>query len=48
MRLADLIEQNAEELAALEALDNGKSFKIAHSFDVTESAAVFRCVAHWS
>ncbi|CAG7846154.1 Aldehyde dehydrogenase Short=ALDDH; Short=ALDH [Serendipita indica DSM 11827] len=48
MRLADLIEQNAEELAALEALDNGKAYKTALGFDVAESAAVFRYYGGWA
>jgi aldehyde dehydrogenase (NAD+) len=48
MRLADLIEQNAEELAALEALDNGKAYKTALGFDVAESAAVFRYNGGWA
>ena len=30
-KLADLMERDAEELAALESLNNGKPFKIARS-----------------
>src|SRR3982074_1135847 len=30
-RLADLIEQNADELARLESLDNGKPYKVARA-----------------
>ena len=30
-RLADLIEQNADELAKLEALDNGKPVAVARA-----------------
>ncbi|KAG8798912.1 aldehyde dehydrogenase (NAD(P)(+)) ald5, partial [Serendipita sp. 398] len=48
MKLAELIEKNAEELAAIETLDNGKAFKIALGFDVTESAAVFRYYGGWA
>jgi aldehyde dehydrogenase (NAD+) len=48
MRLAQLMEENAEELAAIEALDNGKAFATALSFDVTESAAVFRYYGGWA
>ncbi|KAG8936257.1 aldehyde dehydrogenase (NAD(P)(+)) ald5 [Tulasnella sp. 419] len=48
MKLANLIEENADELAALETLDNGKAFSIAKSFDVTQAAAVLRYYAGWS
>ncbi|EJT99149.1 aldehyde dehydrogenase [Dacryopinax primogenitus] len=48
MRLADLIEKNAEELAAIEALDNGKAYSIALDFDVTQSAAVIRYYGGWA
>src|SRR6266851_3258738 len=33
-RLADLIEKNQEELAALESLDNGKTFRDAFNADL--------------
>ncbi len=33
-KLADLIEQNAEELAALESLDNGKPYSVAMAADL--------------
>jgi aldehyde dehydrogenase (NAD+) len=33
-RLADLIEENREELAALESLDNGKPVAIANAADL--------------
>lgn len=33
MKLADLILEHADELAALESLDNGKAFSIARAFD---------------
>src|SRR5215475_8108011 len=38
-RLADLMEQNADELARLEALDNGKPYAVAKAVDVAASVA---------
>src|SRR5436309_14649135 len=35
-RLADLIEEHADELAELEALDNAKPVKLARSVDVNQ------------
>ncbi len=46
-RLADLIEQNAEELAELEALDNGKPVKIAGMVDIPQAVAHLRYYAGW-
>jgi aldehyde dehydrogenase (NAD+) len=46
-RLADLVEQNAEELAELEALDNGKPVKIAGMVDVPQAVAHLRYYAGW-
>jgi acyl-CoA reductase-like NAD-dependent aldehyde dehydrogenase len=46
-RLADLIEQNAEELAQLEALDNGKPVKIAAMVDLPQAIAHLRYYAGW-
>jgi acyl-CoA reductase-like NAD-dependent aldehyde dehydrogenase len=46
-RLADLIEQNGEELAQLEALDNGKPVSVALKVDVASSVAHFRYFAGW-
>ena len=46
-KLADLMEQNADQLAALEALDNGKTFATARSFDVTASTDTIRYYAGW-
>ena len=34
LKLADLIERDIDEVAALESLDNGKPFGIAKVFDV--------------
>ncbi len=47
-RLADLIEQNADELARLESLDNGKPFAIAKAVDVAATVGCFRYFAGWS
>jgi len=47
-RLADLIEQNADELARLESLDNGKPFTIAKAVDVAATVGCFRYFAGWS
>src|ERR1700728_3846003 len=47
-RLADLIEQNAEQLARLETLDNGKPLSIAKAVDVTKAIACYRYFAGWA
>jgi aldehyde dehydrogenase (NAD+) len=47
-RLADLIEQNADELARLESLDNGKPYKIAKAVDVAATVGCFRYFAGWA
>src|SRR5271155_5067894 len=47
-RLADLIEQNADELARLESLDNGKPFVIAKAVDVAATVGCFRYFAGWA
>jgi acyl-CoA reductase-like NAD-dependent aldehyde dehydrogenase len=46
-RLADAIEEHADELAELEALDNGKPVKLAKAVDVASAAAHFRHFAGW-
>jgi acyl-CoA reductase-like NAD-dependent aldehyde dehydrogenase len=46
-RLADLVEANAEELAQLEALDNGKPVKLAKLVDVASTVAQLRHFAGW-
>ncbi len=46
--LADLIEQHADELARLEALDNGKPFRIAKAVDVVKTVACYRYFAGWA
>ena len=47
-RLADLIEQNADELARLESLDNGKPYKIARAADLPLTVACYRYYAGWA
>ena len=42
LRLADLIEENAEELARLESLDTGHPLKDSRALDVPRTAACFR------
>jgi phenylacetaldehyde dehydrogenase len=44
-RLADLIDANAEELAQLETLDNGKPLRVARASDIPGSAEIFRYMA---
>jgi phenylacetaldehyde dehydrogenase len=46
-RLADLIEAHADELALLEAHDNGKPVRVARAVDVGSSAKLFRYFAGW-
>ena len=46
-RLADLVEANGEELAQLEALDNGKPVKLAKIVDVASTVAQLRHFAGW-
>jgi phenylacetaldehyde dehydrogenase len=46
-RIAELIEEHADELAMLESLDNGKPFTIARAADVALSADLFRYMAGW-
>ena len=47
-KLADLIEQNAEELARLESLDNGKPFSVAKAADLPLTVACYRYYAGWA
>jgi len=47
-RLADLIEQNAEELARLETLDNGKPLAVARAADLKLTVACYRYYAGWA
>src|SRR5213082_3050700 len=47
-KLADLIEQNQEELAALESLDNGKTFRDAAGADLPLTIKCYRYFAGWA
>jgi acyl-CoA reductase-like NAD-dependent aldehyde dehydrogenase len=47
-RVADVIEQHADELAELESLDNGKPVKLARLVDVNQTVAWFRHFAGWA
>src|SRR6202453_3302263 len=47
-RLADLMEKNADELAALESLDNGKPVSVAKAVDVAASIDCYRYFAGWA
>jgi aldehyde dehydrogenase (NAD+) len=47
-RLADLIEKNAEELATLESLDNGKPRHVALAADLPLVVACYRYYAGWA
>jgi len=45
LRIADLIEQNLEELAAAESEDNGKPLSLATAVDIPRASANFRFFA---
>ncbi|KAF8337176.1 aldehyde dehydrogenase [Amanita rubescens] len=47
-KLAELMEQHKEELAALEALDNGKTYQWASTADVPSSIDTIRYYAGWA
>jgi acyl-CoA reductase-like NAD-dependent aldehyde dehydrogenase len=47
-RIADLLEANADHLARLETLDNGKPVREARMFDVQGSIDCFRYYAGWA
>lgn len=47
-RLADLIEEHREELAALEALDNGKPYRDAYNADLPLTIKCYRYYAGWA
>jgi aldehyde dehydrogenase (NAD+) len=48
MKLADLIETRADELAALETLDNGKPIRDSLAADIPLTAATYRYYAGWA
>ncbi len=47
-RIGDLILENLEELAQLEALDNGKPISVARAADVPLAADLFHYMAGWA
>jgi aldehyde dehydrogenase (NAD+) len=47
-RLADLIEKHADELAQLEALDNGKPYSVASAADLPLVISCYRYYAGWA
>ena len=47
-RLADLVEKHADELAKLEALDNGKPYGVAKAADLPLTVACYRYYAGWA
>lgn len=48
VKLADLFEKNADLLAAVEALDNGKAFNMARNIDVPAAAGCLRYYGGWA
>jgi acyl-CoA reductase-like NAD-dependent aldehyde dehydrogenase len=48
LKLADLIEKNADEFAQLETLDNGKPIKESRYFDIPAVVETFRYYAGWA
>ncbi len=48
LRLADLIEQEADELAALETLDNGKPINDSRNIDIPLAVDCLRYYAGWA
>lgn len=47
-KLADLIEQNTDELAELESLDNGKALAFSKGFDLDITVKGYRYMAGWA
>ena len=47
-KLADLIEENIDELARLESLDNGKPYSVALAADLPLTIASYRYYAGWA
>jgi aldehyde dehydrogenase (NAD+) len=47
-KLADLIEKHTDELAQIEALDNGKPYHVARAADVALTVACYRYFAGWA
>src|ERR1700676_4140055 len=47
-KLADLLEEHAEELAIIEVLDNGKPLGEAKAVDIALTIEIFRYYAGWT
>lgn len=47
-KLAELVEANAQELAEIETLDNGKPVTLARRVDVTQAVDFLRYIAGWA
>ncbi|KAH8554573.1 aldehyde dehydrogenase domain-containing protein [Umbelopsis sp. PMI_123] len=47
-KLADLMERDQDELASLEAIDNGKAFTVARDEDIAGSIGCYRYFAGWA
>jgi acyl-CoA reductase-like NAD-dependent aldehyde dehydrogenase len=47
-KLADLLEENADELAELETLDNGKPIRVSRKGDLPAAVKHFRYYAGWA
>jgi acyl-CoA reductase-like NAD-dependent aldehyde dehydrogenase len=47
LKIADLIEQHAEELAEIESVDNGKAIFESKNIDIPAAAETFRYYAGW-
>lgn len=48
MKFADLVEEHADELAALEALDNGKAYSMARYVDLPLLVDTLRYYGGWA
>ncbi|KAG0486406.1 hypothetical protein HPP92_008501 [Vanilla planifolia] len=48
MKLADLIEQHAEELSMLDAINAGKLLRMTQAFDIPKAAFMLRYFAGWA
>jgi phenylacetaldehyde dehydrogenase len=48
LRLAELVEAHADELAEIECLDNGKPIGVARLIDVVKAPAFIRYMAGWA
>ncbi len=47
-KLGDLMEQNADEIAQIESLDNGKPIRDSRNVDVPGSYEMLRYMAGWA